>query len=152
MKQKALFFSIIIFIIAMISVYPALGEDCCPAGDEKNMNLTREVNGYLLEYEFIDISEKMKEMADMGHTMGNMTATHHLMVYIRHTDGGTVAADKVGFLIAGPDGKDQKVMAMGMNGGYGADVTLNLSGEYTVKTKAVIGSSTLLDAFAYSVE
>ena len=43
-------------------------------------------------------------------------------------------------------------MAMGMNGGYGADINLSLPGEYTVKTKAVLEDQTLLDSFVYKIK
>jgi hypothetical protein len=74
--------------------------------------------------------------------------TNHLMVYI--TDpGGKPVSGKIGFLITGPDGKEQKTLTMGMNKGYGADVSFKEKGIYKIKTKAVIGEKTLLDEFSY---
>jgi hypothetical protein len=52
-------------------------------------------------------------------------------------------------LIQGPDDTTQKVMAMAMSGGYGADISLQASGEYTIKAKVVSGEKSLIDGFAY---
>jgi len=51
----------------------------------------------------------------------------------------------------GPAGQQQKLMAMGMSDGFGADADFGAPGAYTVKTKAVAGGSTLLDQFTYDV-
>ena len=46
--------------------------------------------------------------------------THHLMVYVMDPDGQAVQEAKLGYLVEGPDGTKQKLMAMGMQGAYGA--------------------------------
>jgi len=58
----------------------------------------------------------------------------------------------VGYLVIGPDGNRQQLMAMGMQDGFGADVDFRAAGTYTVRTKAVAGDTTLLDEFAYEVQ
>lgn len=148
MKKRTLYvmFTALLGITAIIP--QALADSCCPSDKTTTIDHKSQVDGYQLEYEFIDMKEKMK---GMDQPMEDMTATHHLMVAIKNAQGETVAADKVGFLITAPDGKDQKVMAMGMVGGYGADVNLSLPGVYTVKTKAVIGEQNLLDSFDYKI-
>ena len=147
------------FISSIMLIPSAMAADsCCPSEKGTHIDQTRKidqtskVNGYQLEYEFIDISEKMKEMKEMGHSMGNMTATHHLMLFIKDAQGEPVVADQAGFLIEGPDGKEQKVMAMGMSGGHGADIDLSTPGEYTIKSKAVADDVKLIDSFTYSVK
>jgi len=140
-------------ILILIFTLPAFaGESCCPSSAKKKMDQVNEVNGYQLEYKFIDLKEKMAKMKGMDHSMEGMTATHHLMVYIKNAKGETVEADKVGFLISGPDGKDQKAMAMGMSGGYGADINLLEPGDYTVKAKAMMGDEKLIDSFTYTIK
>ena len=106
------------------------------------------VDGYSLDYHLIDMREKMKDMENMP----EMKATHHVMVYVTGPDGAVLAEAKVGFLVEGPDGQQQKLMAMGMSDGFGADVDFGAPGAYTVKTKAVANGTTLRDEFTYQVE
>ena len=106
------------------------------------------VDGYSLAYHLIDMREKMKDMENMP----EMQATHHMMVYVTGPDGAVLAQAKVGYLVEGPDGSKQRLMAMGMGDGFGADVDFGTSGAYTVKTKAVANSTTLRDQFIYEVK
>lgn len=106
------------------------------------------VDGYSLAYHLIDMREKMKDMENMP----EMKATHHMMVYVTGPDGAVLAQAKVGYLVEGPDGHKQRLMAMGMSDGFGADVDFKASGTYTVKTKAVANDTTLLDQFTYEVK
>lgn len=107
------------------------------------------VDGYQLSYHLIDMKAKMK---DMKMEMPMQMATHHLMVYIQDEDGNPVKADKVGYLVAGPDGEKQKAMAMSMSGGYGADITLKGNGSYGIHTKILLNDGKVMDAFNYSLE
>jgi hypothetical protein len=152
MKKQALITLITAFITIIFFIPAAMIATCCASEKAEQIDHKSEVDGYQLEYKFIDMMKKMKDMKNMDHQMDQMTATHHLMVSIKNAKGETVAADKVGFLITGPDGKNQKVMAMGMSGGYGADIDLPLSGDYTIKTKAVIGEQKLVDSFTYTIK
>ena len=95
------------------------------------------VEGYQFAYHLLNMEDR---------------ATHHMMVYIMAPDGGKVEDAKVGFLVNGPDGTKQKIMAMGMQGAYGADLDLKQKGPYTVKIKAVSGDQKFLDEFTYEVE
>ena len=79
-------------------------------------------------------------------------ATHHMMVYILAPDGGKVEDAKVGYLVSGPDGTKQKLMAMGMKGAYGADLDFKQKGTYAVKMKAVTPDKKFMDEFTYEVE
>lgn len=108
------------------------------------------VDGYGLAYHLIDMREKMKDM-DMEN-MPAMKATHHMMVYVTAPDGAVLGQAKVGYLVVGPDGNKQKLMAMGMKDGFGADVDFKAPGAYTVRTKAVANGTTLLDEFTYEVK
>ena len=105
------------------------------------------VDGHHLAYHLIDLREKMQDMENMP----EMKATHHMMVYVVGPDGTPLAQAKVGYLVEGPDGQQQKLMAMGMSDGFGADVDFKAPGAYTVKTKAVANGTTLLDQFTYEV-
>ena len=106
------------------------------------------VDGHHLAYHLIDMREKMQDMENMP----EMKATHHMMVYVVGPDGTPLAQAKVGYLVEGPDGEQQRLMAMGMSDGFGADVDFKAPGAYTVKTKAVANGTTLLDQFTYEVK
>jgi hypothetical protein len=101
---------------------------------------------YTFAYQLIDMTgniKKMKKMPGMEH----MTATHHLMANV----GGSAIPknSKVGFVITDPDGKKEKVMAMKMGAGFGADVTMMKKGEYKIKVKFMFGDEKLMEEFAY---
>ncbi len=98
------------------------------------------VEGYRFMYHLIDVSEHMKEM----------NKTHHLMVYISSPDNNTVDNATVGYLITGPDGSKQKAMTMGMSGGFGADINLQVKGTYAIATKAKMSEKQLIDKFKYT--
>ena len=100
------------------------------------------------------IHESKVEGYQFAYHMLNMEdrATHHMMVYILAPDGGKVEDAKVGFLVNGPGGTKQKMMAMGMQGAYGADLDFKQKGSYTVKMKAVSGDQKFLDEFTYEVK
>ncbi|MDA3897086.1 MAG: hypothetical protein PF482_13175 [Desulfobacteraceae bacterium] len=152
MKKQLLYLVISTFISTIIFIPATMAASCCASEMAPKIDQKSEVDGYQFEYEFIDMMKKMKGMPNMDHQMDQMTATHHLMLFIKNAKGEAVAADMVGFLITGPDGKDQKVMTMVMGGGYGADIKLSEPGKYTVKTKAVIGDQKLIDEFTYTVK
>ena len=95
------------------------------------------VEGYQFAYHLLNMEDR---------------ATHHMMVYILAPDGGKVEDAKVGYLVNGPDGSKQKLMAMGMQGAYGADLDFKQKGTYTVKMKAVTGDQKFLDEFTYEVK
>ena len=73
------------------------------------------------------------------------------MIYVVNEKHEAVNKGKVGYLVVGPDGRKQKVMAMAMKEAFGADVDFTTKGSYTIKTKALIGKSKLLDRFIYEV-
>ncbi len=105
------------------------------------------IDGHHIRYELIDMRGRMGNMnmpADMK--------SHHLMVYIKDAANNVVEKAKTGFLVIGPDGTKQKAMAMGMGGGYGADINLMEKGAYTIKTKVVAGSKKLSDSFEHIVK
>ena len=52
----------------------------------------------------------------------------------------------------GPGGAKQKLMAMGMQGAYGANVDFLKKGVYTIKVKCVIGDKKLFDRFVYEAK
>ena len=109
------------------------------------------VQGYSFTYELIDVHARMKTVKGMEKMM-NKAKSHHLMVYVKNASGHAMKDGKVGFLIQGPDGSKQKLMAMGMVSGFGADADLKAKGEYTIKTKVVAGDKKLLDSFTYTVK
>lgn len=109
---------------------------------------TAAVDGYQLSYELIDMKARMKGMKNMP----EMKHSHHLMVYVKDKDGHPVENATVGYLIEGPGSSEQKAMCMGMGDGYGADVSFDQAGQYTVKTKVVAGDRKLMDRFTYEVK
>jgi len=113
----------------------ALGEE---HADQQGTHIHRsEVDGYGFDYSLYHFPERK---------------TWHLMVTITGPGGTKASEGKVGFLIVGPEGLKQKVMAMGMKGAFGADVDFGKKGAYTVKVKAVIGDKKLFDRFKYEVK
>ncbi|MHB8763554.1 MAG: hypothetical protein ACYDA8_04320 [Deferrisomatales bacterium] len=115
------------------------------------------VEGFKFAYHVMDNKEAMEKMKDMpgmsmkGHDMAKMKS-HHLMLYVVGPDGKPVTDAKLGYLVKGPDDKEQKAMAMGMKGGFGADVDFSAKGAYQIKTKAIAGDKTLVDEFTYEVK
>ena len=94
------------------------------------------INGYQFDYYLLHLKDRN---------------THHLMVYINGLKRESSKKNKVGFLVVGPDGSKQKMMAMGMKGAFGADMNFRKKGLYTVKTKALIGGKKLFDKFTYTI-
>lgn len=119
------------------------------AGHQGKLIHEATVKGYHLSYHLIDMTARMK---DMKMAMPPQMGTHHLMIYIQDKDGRPVAAEKVGYLVEGPDGKKQKAMAMGMGNGFGADISLRGSGSYKIHTKIMVGSKIVMDALEYYLE
>ncbi|MBA3029746.1 MAG: hypothetical protein FP816_13205 [Desulfobacteraceae bacterium] len=107
------------------------------------------VDGYHLSYRLIDLQAQVGT-SHQGMDMKGM-GTHHLMLGIQDANEKTIDSAKVGYLIIGPDGVEQKVMTMGMSGAYGGDINLSQPGEYTIKCKAVFGEQKLLDDFKYTL-
>lgn len=109
------------------------------------------VDGYHFKYKLIDMREKLKKMKNAEH----IKATHHLMVYVSMMHGDhemAVTEGKVGYLLVTPDGTKSTAMAMGMGGGFGADINLAKKGDYTIKTKVVAGGKKLIDSFNHTVK
>ena len=96
-----------------------------------------DVQGYRLAYHLLDLP-------------GN--DLKHLMVYIIAPNGKPVTGGKVGYLIEGPDGSKQRVMAESMKEAHGGNVNLQTRGTYQIKTKAVFGDKKLLDQFVYDAK
>lgn len=103
-------------------------------------------DGYTFEYRLIDMKERMKHVKNMP----EMKDTHHLMVFVKDSHGLAVKTAKVGYLIQEKGSKAmQKKMAMAMNNGFGADVTLIPGTHYRIKTKVMAGSGAVMDEFEY---
>ena len=109
------------------------------------------IEGYGFAYHLIDMQKGAEEMKDMKGSAGADT-THHLMVYVKDPNGNAVEAAKLGYLVEGPDGAKQKLMTMGMQGAYGANVNFKNKGTYTVKAKFLAGDKKLFDKFNYEVK
>jgi len=95
------------------------------------------VKGYQLSYHLLDLPNNTFQ---------------HLMVYIADKNGINIIRGKVGFLIKGPDGNEQKVMAMAMKKSFGGNVNFQIKGTYKIKTKVVFEDKKLLDKFSYEVK
>jgi len=110
------------------------------------------VDGYQLAYHMIDMKGKMTDMKSKGQT-SMMKKIIHLMIYVNDPDGKPVGSAKVGFLVTGPDGVEQKLMCMAMGvGGYGANVDFSTAGAYALTSKIVVGDKTLKDNFTYTAK
>ncbi len=109
------------------------------------------IDGYGFAYHLIDMKKGAAEMKDMKGAKDADT-THHLMVYVKDPDGKAVEGAKLGYLVEGPNGTKQKLMAMGMQGAFGANVDFKVTGTYTIKTKLQAGDKKLFDKFNYEVK
>lgn len=124
------------------------GQAMNPGGHSGMEIHTATVDGYQFRYELIDMKARMQGMKNMP----EMQHSHHLMLHVTDKDGNAVENAKVGYLIEGPGNSEQKAMCVGMGGGYGADVSFDQPGSYTVKSKVVAGDKTLMDSFNYEVK
>ena len=95
------------------------------------------VQGYQMAYHLLDLPGRTEK---------------HLMTYITGPSGNPVRNAKVGYLVVGPDGVKQRVMAMAMKDAFGGDVNLTAKGNYTIKSKAVFGREKLMDSFHFEVK
>jgi hypothetical protein len=110
------------------------------------------VNGYTLRYELIDMKKLMASSStSMAHDMSKMKS-HHLMVYPVRSGSAPITDGKAGYLVVQPDKTEVKAMAMLMENGFGADVDLVAKGDYKITTKIVLGATTLVDEFVYTVK
>jgi len=156
MKKPVVLISLCIFFLIFASAVSAeemKSSDMQTPDAGRSGKLIREadIEGYHLYYHLIDMSAQMKNMQGMQHNMQKM-GMGHLMVYIHDAQQKIAEAAQVGYLVIGPDGSQQKVMTMKMGDGYGADLNLSKPGEYTIKCKAVVAETKLLDEFKYKVE
>ena len=154
MKKNMIFFTISMFF-GIALVLPAFSQDTdskmSHSGHVGVMIHESEIEGYRFAYHLMDIQKGTAEMKDMQGSKEADT-THHLMVYVKDPDGRAVEAAKLGYLVEGPDGAKQKLMTMGMQGAYGANVNFKNKGTYKVKTKFLAGDKKLLDGFSYEVK
>jgi hypothetical protein len=114
------------------------------------------VEGYRLEYYFMDMKEMMEGMKAMGmqmkeHTDMSKMKTHHVMVFITGPDGKLVDHARVGFKVEGPGG-EQRTMAAPMMGGHGADADFKSKGKYKLTMKTVAGEKTIEDEFSHELK
>ena len=149
-----IFFTIPIFF-GVALVLPAFSQDSGSKMDHSGhvgvVIHESTIEGYGFAYHLIDIRKGTAEMKDMkGSKEADMT--HHLMVYIMDPKGRAVEGAKLGYLVEGPDGAKQKLMTMGMQNAYGANVNFKNKGTYTVKTKFLAGDKKLIDRFSYEVK
>ena len=140
MKTKRM---IPVLILTWLTIpFAALAMDMDHGHSGKDIH-TSSQGGYNFAYQLIDMTENIKKMQGME----KMTATHHLMANVK---GSAIPKNsKAGFVITDPDGKKEKIMAMKMGSGFGADVTMMKKGEYKIKVKFMFGEDTLLDEFTY---
>ena len=109
------------------------------------------IEGYSFAYHLIDIRKDPEKIKGMEGTKA-IDQTHHLMVYVMDPNGQAVPEAKLGYLVEGPDSAKQKLMTMGMQGAYGANVNFKQKGMYTIKAKCLIGDKKLFDRFSYEVK
>jgi hypothetical protein len=146
-----IFLTILFFFVSTAFAAGEMKSHDMQMQDSKSVGkLIRETNidGYHLSYRLIDMQAQMKN-ENQGMNMQGMNGTHHLMLTIQDAQGKIVDSAQAGYLIIGPDGAEQKVMTMGMNGSYGADVRLSQPGENTIKCKVTLGEKKLLDEFTF---
>ena len=129
---------LVIVIFSVFLAHPAFPGDANQAMDHSGHTGDKihevRVGGYQLAYHLVDLKEK---------------DTRHLMVYIKNPKGDRIETAKVGFLVKGPDGSKQKLMAEGMKGAFGANVYFKVKGAYRIKIKVVTGKQKFFDEFVF---
>jgi len=154
MNEYISFIIVAVFLVVSMTL-PVYSQDSGSATDHSGhvgaMIHESTIEGYRFAYHLIDIQKNTEKMKDMKGSEEADT-THHLMVYVKDPNGHAVEAAKLGYLVEGPDGTKQKLMTMGMQGAYGANVNFKTKGTYTVKTKFLAGDKKLLDRFSYEVQ
>ena len=95
------------------------------------------VDNYVLAYHVLDLPG---------------TDAKHLMTYITDIHGNAISEAKVGYLIKGPGGTTQKIMAMAMKDAFGGNANLSIKGIYKIKTKVVVKGKKLMDQFTHEVK
>ncbi len=154
MKKNMIINTVIILITAAL-VIPAFSQQSGSTTDHSGhvgvLIHESTIEGHHFAYHLIDMRKSPDEMKDMQGSKEADT-THHLMVYVKSPDGQVSEMAKLGYLVEGPDGAKQKLMAMGMQGAFGANVNFKIKGTYTIKTKLQAGDKKLFDRFSYNVE
>lgn len=135
------FFKTTTLIIALILITGASAWSMNMHGNKVHAS---NIDGNEFIYTMIDMDKKAKK-AGMNH---NMKGMYHLMVYVKKGENFIDNA-KAGFVVKSPDGKLQKVMAMKMGKGYGADIKMEQKGEYKIKAKIANDKGSIKDSFKY---
>ena len=101
MNRKVFVNILVVFTVAvpLIALQQVLAGDVDHSAHVGEKVHTSTVVGYNLAYHLLDLPNKEE---------------HHLMTYVVDPQGKPVTDAKVGYLVIGPDGNKQKVMAMGM--------------------------------------
>jgi hypothetical protein len=154
MKKQTVFF-VISILIGVALALPAYSQNSGSGMDHSGhigaVVHESTIEGLSFAYHLIDLRKDADKMKDMEGAK-EADQTHHLMVYVMDSQGGSVQDAKLGYLVEGPDGAKQKLMAMGMQGAYGANVDFSKKGVYTIKVKCVTGDKKLFDRFSYEVK
>jgi hypothetical protein len=139
MNRKIIIIRLFVLVVAgfTMALQHAIASDVDHSTHVGDKVHTSTVEGYNLAYHLLDLPNN---------------DAHHLMTYVVNPEGNPVTDAKVGYLVVGPNGKKQKVMAMAMNESFGGDVDFTVKGTYTVKTKAVVGEDKLIDSFTYEAK
>ena len=105
------------------------------------------------EFRLIDMKAQM-EKSKVSETMkAKMKHTHHLMLSL--TDPGTkkgVTEGKGSVTVTGPDRKKARYDLTGMQGHFGADVTLDKPGQYSFEVSVESGKQKGSTSFPYTLE
>lgn len=154
MKKPTIFF-VLPIVIGIALALPGFSQHSGSATDHsKHIGAVvheSTIEGYRFAYHLIDLRKDADQLKGMEGTQA-ADQTHHLMVYVMDPDGQAVKEAKLGYLVEGPGDAKQKLMAMGMQGAYGANVDFKQQGAYTIKVKCVIGAKKLFDRFSYEVK
>jgi hypothetical protein len=153
--RKIIAFFIVQFYLGSALIVPVYSQNAGSAIDHSAHvgDLIHEstIEGYRFAYHLIDIRKNPEEMKNMKDSK-QADMTHHLMVYVMDPENRAVEQAKLGYLVVGPDGGKQKLMTMGMQGAFGANVNFEKKGVYTIKTKCLTGDKKLFDSFSYEVK
>lgn len=153
--KKATIFFVVPILIGFVLAPPIFSQNSGSAIDHSGhigaVVHESTIEGYRFAYHLIDLRKDSDQVKGMEGTK-EADQSHHLMVYVIDPDGRAVHGAKLGYLVEGPDGAKQKLMTMGMQGAYGANVDFKITGVYTIKAKCLVEGKKLFDRFNYEVK
>ena len=105
-----------------------------------------------VEARLVDMKAQMAKSKVSEKMMAKMKHTHHLAFSLEDADAKHVTEGKGTVTVTGPDTKEAKYDLMGMQGHFGADITLNKPGEYAFDVDIESGGKKGTSTFHHTIK